>query len=160
LRASLYGDNFNAYIDNVEVRVMDATNYSTVMCAAFVILWVRSCSWNDGIVGPLPRSYVIQAYTMPSAIALMVSGPAYRVHLLELSSYPVRNDTTQRPIGLKWGLVQGRFHATIPLWCPTLLAAIVAAGLGVRTVRFSLRALLLATTLIAVLLGLIVALAR
>jgi hypothetical protein len=53
--------------------------------------------------------------------------------------------------------VYGNWPLTFPLWFPTALAATLAAGPWIPvSCRFSLRTLLIATTLVAVVLGLIV----
>jgi hypothetical protein len=52
---------------------------------------------------------------------------------------------------------EGRINLIFPYWCVVLLAGMFAAA---PWVRFSLRALLVATTLVAVVLGLVVYFAR
>jgi hypothetical protein len=146
-----------------QIRIAASVMCLTV-CALFVVLWVRSYTWYDWLVGPLPRSYVIQASTQPGSLELMVSGPAFRVKLWELSSYPIQQGDDRwmiangQSLGFRWALIQGRLRATTPFWFPVVLAGTLAAVLGIRTYQFSLRSLLFAMTLVAVILGLIVAL--
>jgi hypothetical protein len=61
-----------------------------LLCAIFVVIWVRSYSWFDWLVGPLPRSYMFAVTTQAGQFDLLVSGPAYRLSLWELSSYPIQ----------------------------------------------------------------------
>jgi hypothetical protein len=135
-----------------------------LFCAACVVVWVRSYSWFDWLVGPLPRSYMFAVTTQAGQLDLLVSGPAYRLSLWELSSYPIQAEqalqTSSRPLFSRFNceLVQGRLRIATPLWFPALLLVAVAALAGVRTYRFSLYALLIATTCVALVLGLAAAL--
>jgi hypothetical protein len=92
------------------------------------------------------------------------------------SDHPVRFDTakTQDVIhgerhdptvfGFRWAIVmrQKRWWPTIPYWFPVLLSASVATApwIGLFKRQFSLRTLLIATTLVAVVLGLAVWISR
>jgi hypothetical protein len=63
--------------------------------------------------------------------------------------------------GFTWrsGFGFKKWVSYFPIWCPALVAGIAAASLGVRRsyqISFSLRTLLIATTLIAIVLGLVV----
>jgi hypothetical protein len=133
-------------------------------CATFVVLWVRSYSWYDWLVGPLPRSYMVAASTQTGQLEVLVSGPAFRLSLWELSSYPIHADPARtmnsRRQSSRFGydLIQGRLRVRMPLWFPMLVFGVFAAVLGIRTARFSLHALLVAMTITAVVLGLAVAL--
>jgi hypothetical protein len=135
-----------------------------LLCATFVVIWVRSYSWFDWLIGPLPRSYMFAATTQSGQLDLLVSGPAYRLSLWELSSYPIQTEqsrqTSSRPLFSRFvcELVQGRLRVATPLWFPVLLSGALAALFGIRTYRFSLYTLLVATTLVAIVLGLAAAL--
>ena len=135
-----------------------------MLCATFGVIWVRSYSWYDWLVGPLPRSYMFALTTQAGQLDILVSGPAYRLSLWELSSYPIQAaqalQTSSRPMYPRFAyeLVQGRLHVVTPLWLPVLILGALAALLGVRTYRFSLYALCMAMTFVAMVLGLAAAL--
>jgi hypothetical protein len=130
-----------------------------VVCLVLAALWARSYSSNDTLYGPLPRSFALQASTQPGHLQLLVSGPAYRLMMWEITSYPIQAPKTsgtpqwQSP-RFKCEIIQGRLHVQLPIALLVLASGLLAAVLGIRTYRFSLRTLLIATTLVAVVLGL------
>jgi hypothetical protein len=134
-----------------------------VFCAAFLLLWVRSYSWFDWMAAPLPRSYVVEATTKPGRFNVLISGPAFRRNHWEFTSNPIPGDAPQRTLSKRqqthfdWAVFLGRLHVAMPLWFPVIVTAALSATLGIRSYRFSLRTMLLATTFVAVVLGLAVA---
>jgi hypothetical protein len=119
-------------------------------------------------MGPLPRSHMFQAYTWRGTFHLIVSGPAYRLDLWETYSSPVPrvegllNDSAVSPgfYGFSFEAAQGIYHVTAPFWFLAIAAVGILAAIWRSHIqrRFSLRTLLIATTLIAVMLGVIAAL--
>jgi hypothetical protein len=111
---------------------------------------------------------MFQAYTWQGTCHVMISGPAYRLDLWEYYSSPVpqhsvaSNVSGRSPAFLGFSIreLSGVFHVTAPMWF--LVAGIGATALALChnhiKRRFSLRTLLIATTIVAVLLGLVVAL--
>jgi hypothetical protein len=129
-----------------------------VACVFLTGMWARSYTTYDWLVGPLPQSWVIQASTRPGGFSLVVSGPAFRVKLWELSSYSIQADQAPPPVIFNWGTTQGRFHVSMPYLFLIPIFGTLGIVLGVRSYQFSLRTLLIGMTLVAISLGVIMAL--
>ena len=146
-----------------------------ILCLLLIVLWVRSYWWHDWLGGQLPRnrSFSLSAAngrlryaTFDRAYENSFSGeraPDWYVSTKRLSGPPhltlVNTPLTEFALGFagssdKYGIV-----AVFPVWVPATVVALFAAGPWCRQMnwRFSLRTLLLATTLVAVVLGLAVA---
>jgi hypothetical protein len=134
-----------------------------LLCATFVVVWVRSYSWHDWLVGPLPRLYLFDVTSYAGQLEILVSGPAFRRSLWELSSHPIEDNLvsmiSSQPIFSRFdcNLVRGRLRVAAPWWFLVLSFGALGAVLGIRTYRFSLFALFFAMTVVAVVLGLAVA---
>jgi hypothetical protein len=64
-------------------------------------------------------------------------------------------------LGIRWVSVTNYYEMDLPFWLPTMAVVVALSAPWIRwSKRFSLRTLLIVTTLVAVLLGLIVYLAR
>jgi hypothetical protein len=131
-----------------------------VAAVLLCVLWVRSYTWRDDLICHFPRS------------AGVFSDRGYmQVHVssdFEQMLYPDQPGWKSRPTKFPptffWSCHIDKFGLFIgsPHWFPASICVIVASlpFLPYSTTKFSLRALLIATTLIAVGLGLIVWLAR
>ena len=134
----------------------------SIAIVAVCSFWARSYTWSDRVMGPLPRSHMFQGYTWRGRFHLIVSGPAYRLDLWETYSSPIPQFDGM-PIhmpgffGFRFMQSQGIWHITAPMWFLALVAAGIFVALWRNHIqrRFSLRTLLIATTLIAVLLGVV-----
>ena len=139
-------------------------------CLLLIALWARSYHSSDRLLGPLPRSHMFQAYTWQGTFHLIVSGPAYRLDVWEFYSSPVpepssdANATRQVPrfLGFSFRETQGIVHSTAPAWFLLALLVAVPTALWFDRLRwhFSLRTLLIATTLVALMLGIVAGFAR
>jgi hypothetical protein len=125
-----------------------------------IVLWLRSYSWVEVIKIPLTASHSLETGTMPGLIGgswrnvssewVLIQRPVEEWRLLH-----------KIPASPLWGGIsrtQSTAAVYIPYW-PLVLIAIMSAGVPWRNtigLRFSLRTLLIATTLVALILGLIV----
>jgi hypothetical protein len=136
-----------------------------LLCLLMVVLWVRSCWREDTINGYLSPNDGFSCIAMGGRIilAFFLSIPENSHWVWYVNSDPT--GTSVSPYGRWFGfgfLPQRGTNAPaiiIPYWFPTLLFGLLAAlpWLSWLRWRFSLRTLLLATTLVAVVLGLVVA---
>jgi hypothetical protein len=140
-----------------------------IACLLLTALWVRSGWRFDDIVMPFP--YVeIQLGSSPGTCGIAVSLGSLPSKSWTISSTPyddplIRYVATAIPLSSPiWGEFHQKFakfgdslfgSVGVPYWFAILLVTILTAAPWVRW-RFTLRTLLIATTLIAVALGLIV----
>jgi hypothetical protein len=143
-----------------------------VVCTLLIALWVRSYYWRDSIYGRV-NSKLIHAISMEGQIELsrfakqnhpmgLYTGQVRHSRLeqwkrLQIQMFPAPPEpTTIVGFGLRRTIPQG-ISIYAPYWFLVLLSAAFATAPWVRwPKRFSLRTLLIVTTLIAVLLGLAV----
>jgi hypothetical protein len=130
-----------------------------IVAALLIVLWVRSYWWSDSI------GY-IETWSLTS-----IESAGGRISFNKsYSDSPILGDdawyidSTRRTPGddklaqqFEWWEFGSDIQATIPTWLPTVVVAALVALPWIRwRWRFSLRTLLIATTLVAVGLGLIV----
>jgi hypothetical protein len=140
-----------------------------------VALWVRSYRARELVCGLVGNNSVllqsvhgeiglsIQPWTAPPFDRIVKSDPkAPQVSLWQSSWQSPELPGISIGFGIRWWRSEnGVILATIPHWCPVIaLATLAAAPWFHSPKRFSLRTLLIATTLIAIMLGLIVWLTR
>jgi hypothetical protein len=143
------------------------TALSLTACLLAIVLWVRSYESSDRVIGPLPWSHMFQAYTWRGTGQVIVSGPAYRLDLWEYYSSPVPQQTGNsdmtRPSPAFWGFnirkLSGVLIVTAPMWFIVVLFGAIPLALCRSHIkrRFSLRTLLIATTIVSAVLGIVVA---
>jgi len=130
-----------------------------IVCVLLIVLWVRSYWWSEGC--RIARGSVgsMYGYFAIGVNDIFVPPPFY--------SEPIREDDMkqieriiQENTTLGFGYVGGpqASNVVFPDWIAVLLFSAIAAVPWLRYFprRFSLRTLLIATTLVAVVLGLIV----
>jgi hypothetical protein len=131
-----------------------------------IVLWVRSYNVCD-IVSRLNPSmqgttfgsndgaaYFIRMVVPPSPL-LRPPQPPRMPHGWKLYS----TEANAMPQKFRWNVTRGKVNVSFPYWLLVAICATVAFVPWVRT-RYSLRTILIATTLVAVVLGLIVWLGR
>ena len=96
---------------------------------------------------PLKEHAIARMWAMPNQ-----SGPQF------LDGF----DQIYRGVPNRWGFGTGRlangWAMAFPHWCPVVISGAIAVACGIRrSWRFSLRTLLVATTVVAIVLGLVVA---
>jgi hypothetical protein len=144
-----------------------------IVCLSLIALWVRSYWWLDSIYGTPPNNYAVSLYTAYGRIAFAAFDRTYDAAFTgyRVTGWHVGTSRIDRPptfqlvntpltnFGLGFAGSRDRYGmvVVIPLWFLTMLLSIASIVPWMNTYRrFSLRTLLIATTLIAVLLGLIV----
>jgi len=139
-----------------------------IACLLLIALWVRSYWWIEQINVPVPGIRVIWLGSMPGS-AKVAPYPTWITshNPTRTTSYWTRHSTPAAEwLALGgghrsriWGYFEiHRYGAVIPYWFLLPIAASLATVPWMRhlTCRFSLRTLLIATTVVAVVLGWIV----
>jgi hypothetical protein len=130
-----------------------------IACVLLIVLWVRSYNrtetvskTNKNLISTTFGSGYGLAYFIRSDDSAVVFGNPFEA--AEESGWKY-SSVAGPPHKLGWKSDAKLLIVPVPYWCPVLLAAALATAPWL-TRRFSLRTLLVATTLIAVVLGLIV----
>ena len=134
-----------------------------ILCLLLIALWVRSYSFND-ILEKKTRSQLLQIHSGNGRLGFCQINPS-RSRRIPASSFAVLLEElsqgralVSRPISNS-RLPTGSIVSTVlvPYWLPVLLTATVAAiTLIPWSRRFSLRTLLIATTVVSAVLGTLV----
>jgi len=129
-----------------------------ITCVVLVALWVRSYWWLDNVNFSTAGTTVVQSFN--GSLAFVYSREISNPGLTTLSAKKLA--TLIKPIELrtKWpdwyfGSNQKTLTIRLPYWFVTLLPCVLAAVPWMRW-RFTIRTLLIITTLVAALLGLAV----
>jgi hypothetical protein len=128
-----------------------------------IALWVRSYSLGEYLYAPLGNAEAIWVRTSRGHIICKRDKVG---HEIGWQFEPNAHEwylqlALPRDTGVFGSWILDSHVATIPLYFPTLIAATLAAIPWIRrSNRFSLRTLLIATTLVAIVLGLVVWLSR
>jgi hypothetical protein len=136
------------------------TALSLTACVLLIALWVRSNWWQDTAYVSEPNTWIMHVHSYKGAIHLSrhpYSGANSGWHF-RTDAIPKRDLLAPTP----WPLSQWeswpflRFHAAAPHWLLAAICGAVAAAPWIRwSKRFSLRTLLIAMTLVAVVLGVV-----
>ncbi len=134
-----------------------------IACVLLLMLWVRSYWWSDGVRIPHPPSELAQLKSYKCSLHYYdghYSGkPVNGWRFFSRRDRPVELHLAT-PIFGEWLFdAAGPIRVSVPHWLFILVCATLATAPWVRSLpsHFSLRTLLFATTLVAVVLGLIVA---
>jgi hypothetical protein len=121
-----------------------------ISCVLLIAFWVRSYWRTDAIWRISPNGEFVVT-SAPGTIDMMLND--YTPVQDELGWYYQAHEPVVPYQGLRWELSDGRL--AIPIWFFCISMAAISTAPWLRR-RFSLRTLLIATTLVAVVLGLIV----
>jgi hypothetical protein len=135
-------------------------------CVLLIVLWVRSYSWVESIQMRPTKMRMLVIASMPGFLQIdFHEGPLMSFGTTHQSYSEWRQFAFgfRQPHELRSQLLMVRMQhdphedwISIPYWFAVLLTSAVAGASWIRwTKRFSLRTLLIATTLVAVVLGLI-----
>ena len=144
-----------------------------IACVLLIALWVRSCWKSDNVNYKHIHTYVSLTSFRGSVGALWYETKSddstfeYENWVIEPDSTVDYNDGTGHPLPSYLGFKSSWLSAPIPLdsttlvlpyWFPTLVCALASLAPWRRQLnwRFSLRTLLIATTLVALVLGFVV----
>jgi hypothetical protein len=132
-----------------------------IACVLLIVLWVRSYWWYEGISVPLAGKYYLGAASHPGAVgaAIHSNGPlgGWRFKRSDTETWlaSVRQDILPN-ISRVWGTFDiERYGFMVPDWLAIVVVTMLAT-LPWLPSRFSLRTLLIAATLVAAVLGLVV----
>ncbi len=127
-----------------------------ILCLLLIAFWVRSQSSVDWMGSVVTDRYVAVISTWPGSCAIRIANDIFVLKPWAWRSQPVRDEDRE---------LLGSFHwpddfvsfLMVPYWLLVFVAATLAAAPWIEWPRaFSLRTLLIATTLMAVLLGALV----
>jgi hypothetical protein len=147
------------------------TALSLTACALLVALWVRSYWYFDdpeGHIGEMRMSFLSVSGKMRLDLGWWGTSPKWEWHskiIEENESIGINPGNNDRGINFQTSFFNvsfskgRRFFVWMPSWLPTVLFGILAIAPWLRW-HFSLRTLLIATTLVAVALAAIVAAPR
>lgn len=136
-----------------------------LVAVLLVVLWVRSFSNTDIAYGPLPsnRSFEFSSCwgVLQASLSFAATGtPPFRLRsesLREIDKEAAEEMTRAvAPHGFRHVVLKGGSYVIVPHGFAMALAAVIGGIPWALPMRFSLRALLITTTLVAVVLGLIV----
>jgi hypothetical protein len=127
-------------------------------CVLLIVLWVRSYWLVDLSELQLPKGRISSITSTPGHLTLSWNQPT----ILPSGTYAIADYRTKSMAAAPWALfyfAEGfrfdRYECRVPYWFAVLIMGPLAATPWLRW-RFSLRTLLVATTLVAVVLGVIV----
>jgi hypothetical protein len=145
-----------------------------IVCLFLVVLWVRSYWWRDyayvRIISSATQDTYYDASSVQGGVTILAADYPIQPSHSRLRAGKTRPSASRWPTGLTpqfsaMGFaalrdgVRMRRYLTVPHWFLVSLIGSLAVGPWIRQLhwRFSLRTLLIATTLVAVVLGLAVA---
>ena len=130
-----------------------------VTCVLLIVLWVRSYWWLDNVNFSTTETKVAQSFDGVLGFFYRRKFSEPGITSLSYAEWASALKPPSRNKMPKWyfGSIQNGIIIKCPHWFPILLLATSAAAPWYRRIpyQFSLRTLLIATTLVAVVLGLI-----
>jgi hypothetical protein len=137
--------------------------FFALVAVAFAVLWVRSHYRYYGLVRTYPnQSFFILECADGEIACSRFNRPASRnpagyIFFSKPVERPRLTQSSSSALGFQFLSGPQSDYFVLPIWFPMLLFGLAAAALPFKpTRRFSLRTLLIATTLVAVVLGLAV----
>jgi hypothetical protein len=139
-----------------------------IVAVLLIGLWVRSQNRQDRLIRHSTTNIEVRSYRSQTIVEIT---PDDNIQAIS-TSWEIKSrvaDHFWRPIsishprlaalGVSWGFKQGTYYLFLPHWLLVLFTASLAVAPWIKW-RFSLRTLLIATTLVAALLGAIIYAAR
>jgi hypothetical protein len=129
-----------------------------IACVLLIAFWVRSYWWVDQVFVPVTKSTYFVVGSIPNAFGIGFGVKSPTVTQAWLTNRTAEWITIGEPHDRSFYLTFFRLQGAgvmMPYWCGVLLSAALAAVPWMPW-RFSLRTLLIATTLVALVLGAIV----
>jgi hypothetical protein len=132
------------------------TALNLTACVLLIALWVRSYRWHDSLGGPVSATRVVMAWSIRGE--LYFQSYEHSPYLWQVRRAPlILPGIAHSPFrfGGEFELIANGFG--IPHWFVVFATAALAAAPWITALRrFGLRTLLIATTLVAVVLGIVV----
>jgi hypothetical protein len=133
-----------------------------LLAIVLISWWVRSYWWVDQVFVPVTKSTNFVVGSIPNAFGFGFGGKSSAVTQTWITMRTAEWIAVGEPHDRSDFLTYFQFYdanVAMPYWFGLLLSAAFAAGpwISILKWRFSLRTLLITTTLVAILLGLIVA---
>jgi hypothetical protein len=136
------------------------TAVALVTCLAFIALWVRSNSFFDELWIPVPFGRKLGLLSLDNCASVTLEHNPDGVFIFRNTN--IDSNSNLRP-KTHWGFLfvrePGCTYGYVPFWF-LIASAVGGAAAPWLSWRFSLRTLLIVTTLIAIALGLVVGIAR
>jgi hypothetical protein len=129
-----------------------------VLCVLLIAMWVRSYRWHDTLVFNVPSRASAAGWNKGELFFVSNSPPITlrREFSFQHEEPDYEHKFEDTFLGFQSLMTNGNFLLLVPLWCATIVSIVCSATPWLRwSNRFSLRTLLIATTLVAVVLGLI-----
>jgi hypothetical protein len=120
-------------------------------CVLLMAMWVRSYWRHDQLICPWPNSRTLRVWSTPGHLTFLTH-PKAGQWKLETTRVGKRFENQEGKIG--WNSNAFNTIAYCPYWFPVPIPALLAVALWIKW-RFSLRTLLIATTLVVVVLGIV-----
>jgi hypothetical protein len=142
------------------------TAFSLTACVLLVVLWVRSYWWLDTVNGVLFQgapSLALMSCRGQIHLTLMSENfpSGWAVTSVELAKYPDVLTQFDSTFGFAFSITPRFLLFSVPNWFAIAISGVVSAVPWLKSSnRFSLRTLLIVTTLVAVLLGIVVTAGR
>ncbi len=128
-----------------------------LLTVALCVLWVRSYWWFTAGQGQIfdRRAFAFQSLDGSVTVTFLRANNSSRMTSYEAMGFPAMRQVRDRSLNYTFRLSSNASALTIqtPFWFPAIASAIFAGAAWI-TFRFSLRTLLIATTLFAIVLGL------
>lgn len=138
-----------------------------VLTVAFAVWWLRSYWWNDAVIVPIPGHRAIAVDSGRGYLTTRIfnyagapssQGPKFSKQSTAINVTNVSGQATNSRFALPYRFMWHFGGLTQPFWAPFIACLCVAVIPWLRQLTmsksFSLRALFIATTLLAVVLGL------
>jgi hypothetical protein len=150
-----------------------------IACVLLIVLWIHSYRYQDYYAGWVSKSRSVSSlsengwfevgstrfdiYKMDESEVGQLPAWEATSNLVEVD--PIFGPPVGRPHKWRWASFNSRNKSYLQVWIPCWFPVVITAVVGglpwlSKARRFSLRTLLIATTLVAVVLGLIVAMLR
>jgi hypothetical protein len=132
------------------------TALSLTACVLLIALWVRSYKWHDGVWGRFSEARGFHLSSHEGRVQLSMLTYLGIVEWRIVYGEPIdRVGPANYFAAFECPLSTFGLYMAVPYWFLLAVMATFAAGIATKR-RFSLRTLLIATTLIAILLGAVV----
>jgi hypothetical protein len=138
------------------------TVFCGIACVLLVVLWVRSYRINHVAVVPVGKSKMGVQYAIGRLVFVRAANAkSFQQRITDPQTFDriLRTDENSFGLAIHRNPNTGLYSIQMPCWWFVALISMVAVVPWIPSIcpRFSLRTLLIATTLVAVVLGLIVA---